>query len=62
MNAIKQQQSARSDLFSANKRSSDLTHQERRALSLVWLEEDQNLVQTSRKDTTTEHCAVLGYN
>lgn len=62
MNAIKQQQNARSNLFSANDRTSDLTQQERRALSLVWLDEESEMMKTSRKDPVTEHCAVLGYN
>lgn len=61
MSAIKQQQSAQFQ-YNASNRNEELTQQERRALSLVWRDDESESVQTKRYDSTTDHCAVLGYN
>lgn len=62
MSAIKQQQSAQSFGYSARNINEDLTQQERRALSLIWSEDDCEPVKAKRFDPTVEHCAELGYN
>lgn len=62
MNAIKQQQSAQSNLFSASNDNTNLTQQERRALSLVWRDEESESLKAKRNDPVTDYCAELGYN
>ena len=62
MSAIKQQQSAQPLDFSAGNRNDDLTQQERRALSLIWRDDECEPVKAKRCDPTIEHCAELGYN
>lgn len=62
MSAIKQQQSAQTFGFSASNRNDDLTQQERRALSLIWSDDEYETVKAKRYDPTVDHCAVLGYN
>lgn len=62
MSAIKQQQSAQTFGYSARNINEDLTQQERRALSLIWRDEDSEPVKTKRFEPTIEHCAELGYN
>jgi hypothetical protein len=62
MSAIKQQQSAQPFGYSASNRNDDLTQQERRALSLIWRDDDCEPVKAKRFDPTIEHCAELGYN
>lgn len=62
MSAIKQQQSAQTFGYSARNRNDDLTQQERRALSLIWRDEDSEPVKAKRYEATIDHCAELGYN
>ncbi len=62
MSAIKQQQSAQSFGHSARNINEDLTQQERRALSLIWRDDDCETVKVQRYDSRVEHCAELGYN
>ena len=61
MSAIKQQQSAQLKC-NRSQRNDDLTQQERNALSLIWRDEESEPVTTKRYDSTTDHCAELGYN
>lgn len=61
MSAIKQQQSAQLK-YNRSQRNDDLTQQERSALSLIWRDEESGPVTTKRYDSTTDHCAELGYN
>lgn len=60
MSAIKQQ-SAQFQ-YNASHRNEDLTQQERTALSLIWSDNESEPVKTKRYDSTTDHCAELGYN
>ncbi len=62
MSAIKQQQSEHSFGYSARNINEDLTQQERRALSLIWRDDDCEPLKTKRLDSTVDHCAELGYN
>jgi hypothetical protein len=62
MSAIKQQQSAKTFGYSARNINEDLTQQERRALSLIWRDDDCEPVKAKRYDPTVDHCAELGYN
>ncbi len=62
MSAIKQQQSAQPYDYSARTINEALTQQERRALSLIWRDDDSDLVNTKRRETAVEYCAELGYN
>lgn len=62
MNAIKQQQSAQSNLFSASNDNTHLTQQERRALSLVWRDDESESLKVKRNEPVTDYCAELGYN
>ncbi|EGM78962.1 hypothetical protein Rhein_0820 [Rheinheimera sp. A13L] len=62
MSAIKQQKSAQPFTFDATKNDTDLTQQERRALSLVWSDAESEPVKSKSPDFTTDHCAELGYN
>jgi len=62
MSAIKQQKSAQPFSFDASKNNADLTQQERRALSLVWCDTESEPVKAKGHDSTTDHCAELGYN
>ncbi|MDF3126404.1 hypothetical protein [Rheinheimera sp. 1928-s] len=62
MSAIKQQKSAQPFSFDATKNDTDLTQQERRALSLVWSDAESEPVKSKSPDFTTDHCAELGYN
>ncbi|GGW48994.1 hypothetical protein [Alishewanella tabrizica] len=39
-----------------------LSQQERRALSLVWSENEDESLPRRAHDSEIEHCAVLGYN
>lgn len=62
MSAIKQQQSEQNFGFSARNTKEDLTQQERRALSLIWRDDDCEPLKAKRFDAAIEHCAELGYN
>ena len=62
MSAIKQQQSAQPYDYSARTINEALTQRERRALSLIWRDDDSDVVNTKRRETAVEHCAELGYN
>ncbi|RVT46199.1 hypothetical protein EMM73_09445 [Rheinheimera sediminis] len=62
MSAIKQQKSAQPFTFDASKDNTDLTQQERRALSLVWSDAESEVVKAKNPDFITDHCAELGYN
>jgi len=62
MSAIKQQQSEQNFGYSARNSKEDLTQQERRALSLIWREDDSESLKAKRFDPAVEHCAELGYN
>lgn len=62
MSAIKQQKSVQPFTFDASKDNTDLTQQERRALSLVWCDTESEAVKAKSPDFTTDHCAELGYN
>ncbi|MBU0913944.1 MAG: hypothetical protein KKF22_15530 [Gammaproteobacteria bacterium] len=62
MSAIKQQQSAQTFGYSARSINEDLTQQERRALSLIWRDDDCEPVKAKRYDSAVDHCAELGYN
>ncbi|MCA1928420.1 hypothetical protein [Rheinheimera sp.] len=61
MSAIKQQQSAQSK-YNLSNRNDNLTQQERRALSLIWRDDESEPLASKRYDSTTDHCAELGYN
>lgn len=62
MSAIKQQQSAQTFEYGSRNRDVDLTQQERRALSLIWRDDDCEPVKAKGFAPTVEHCAELGYN
>jgi len=62
MSAVKQSHVQQQRFFFQQQKTVDLTQQERKALSLVWAEEDTELTKSNRQDTDTAHCAVLGYN
>ena len=62
MNAIKQRQSAGSLDHAVRNSKDDLTQQERRALSLIWRDDDGRQLKAKGDDPAVEHCAELGYN
>ena len=62
MSAVKHSKAQQQRFFFQQQKTIDLTQQERKALSLVWAEEDTELTKSNRQDTDTAHCAVLGYN
>ncbi len=63
MSAIKQQQRSQSSSFSTATIDVGLTMQERRALSLVWSDDETDtVVEHQHSEPATEHCAELGYN
>ncbi|WP_372626526.1 hypothetical protein [Arsukibacterium sp.] len=63
MSVSKQREVVQQPFFYPQRKTVDLTQQERKALSLVW---DPNNIDTrtagQRDDNETSHCAVLGYN
>jgi hypothetical protein len=63
MSAIKQPQRSQSLSFSTASIDVGLTMQERRALSLVWSDDEtDSVVEYQHSEPATEHCAELGYN
>lgn len=62
MSATKQQQSAQPFRYSATHSNEDLTQQERKALSLIWSDDETGLVKAKRFEPAIDHCAELGYN
>lgn len=61
MNAVKPHRS-QTEIVSTAANSAELTQQERRALSLVWRDDESDSLKTLAVSEATEHCAELGYN
>ena len=62
MSAVKQSHIQQQRFFFQQQKTVDLTQQERKALSLVWTDEDTEAPKSVRRDADTAHCAELGYN
>ncbi|HEX5792168.1 MAG TPA: hypothetical protein VFY01_02755 [Rheinheimera sp.] len=63
MSAVKQSHIQQQRFFFQQQKTVDLSQQERKALSLVWTDDDEvEAVTSARQEIDTAHCAVLGYN
>lgn len=62
MSAVKQSHVQQQRFFFQQQKTVDLTQQERKALSLVWTDDDAQAAKSAHREADTAHCAELGYN
>lgn len=63
MSAVKQSHIQQQRFFFQQQKTVDLSQQERKALSLVWTDDDEvEATKSVHQEIDTAHCAVLGYN